>query len=135
MAFKTSLLFLRFLIKAQIICFAKNPLRQIFTHVSIVIFVVSFRMLTAIVICFLYEQLYFVSDCYNLTFAYGAKSIIVFVFYFFLYICTVHHFFYSIKLYLPFFPCIFSTEWMWFFENENFAARAAEVADVLELIS
>ena len=83
MAFKTSLLFLRFLIKAQIICFATNPLRQIFTHVSIVIFVVSFRMLTAIVICFLYEQLYFVSDCYNLTFAYGAKSIIVFVFYFF----------------------------------------------------
>ena len=53
MAFKTSLLFLQFLIKAQIICFAKNPLRQIFTHVSIVIFVVSFWMLTAIVICFL----------------------------------------------------------------------------------
>ena len=80
MAFKTSLLFLRFLIKAQIICFAKNPLRQIFTHVSIVILVVSFWMLTAIVICFLYEQLYFVSDCYNLTFAYGAKSIIVLFF-------------------------------------------------------
>ena len=64
------------------------------------------------------------------------KVLLFLYFIFFIHtVCTVHHFFYSIKLYLPFFPCIFSTEWMWFFENENFAARAAEVADVLELIS